>query len=290
MLHLPYTAPKMKIAHLVLAHNLPEQLFRLANKLYHPDADIYVYLDAKADINDYKATVNLKNVYFLKNRINISWCDYSTVKGTLFALEEILKTGIIYSHINFLSGQDYPLKNVNEIHQFLAAGQGKSFMLAHAVQSEWTDGLARTKNFHLGDYDIPGKYRLQSLINSLGIKRKVPGGLTVYGGSQWFMITPKAAGYVIQFLKENKKLVRYFRLTFAPDEIVFPTILMASVFKDEIINNNFRFIEMSPENFRPITLDLSKKEALLNSGMLYARKMDPKLSSTLMSALDETTE
>ena len=83
----------MKIAHLILAHTFPEQLYRLINKLTHPDADIYVYLDAKAGIEEFNTSAALKNVYFLANRIPVYWGNYSMVKATLLAFEEILATG-----------------------------------------------------------------------------------------------------------------------------------------------------------------------------------------------------
>ena len=162
-------------------------------------------------------------------------------------------------------------------------------MCSLSTQTDWVHGVARTKTFHLGDYSFPAKYRVQKLVNSLNIKRKVPGGLTIYGGSQWFTITPQAADYVVQYLKKHKKLAKYFRLTFAADELVFQTILNASPFKNQLVNDNLRYIQMSPQTFRPTVMDISKKDDLLNSGMFFTRKMEPEQSAAIMDVLDVAT-
>ena len=51
----------MRLAHLILAHNNPLQLERLVKRLDHPDADIYIHLDAKTDIKEYKHIKDLPN-------------------------------------------------------------------------------------------------------------------------------------------------------------------------------------------------------------------------------------
>ena len=63
----------MRLAHLILAHNNPQQLERLVKRLNHADADVYIHLDAKAPIAEYETIKDLPNTFFVKKRINVVW-------------------------------------------------------------------------------------------------------------------------------------------------------------------------------------------------------------------------
>ena len=44
----------------------------------------------------------------------MQWGEYSVIEAMLNGLREIIATGIGYSHINLLSGADYPLRPTEE--------------------------------------------------------------------------------------------------------------------------------------------------------------------------------
>jgi hypothetical protein len=119
----------MKLAHLILAHKDPAMLERLVKRLQHKDADIFIQLDSKTDITQFKYIEDIPNTYFIVNRGDIGYCNYSTIAVTLQAMEEILLLKNDYSHINLLSGQDYPLKPIETIQQHFFANAGKSFCI-----------------------------------------------------------------------------------------------------------------------------------------------------------------
>ena len=276
----------MKLAHLILAHNNPLQLERLVKRLYHPDADIYIHLDLKADAALYTQIINnVRNTRFIKKRVNVTWCEYSTIQAEINGFEEILATGITYTHINLLSGNDYPLKSAEHIQEFLFANPGKTFMWYDRIFDDWSHGQARMNNIYLGDYNFPGRYHLSGLLNKILPRRKLPGNLVAYGRSQWLTITPAGAAYALNYVKANPQVARFFRMTWAVDEVFFQTILCNSPLRETIVNDNLRYIVLN-KDYRPVTYTINDGAALLSSGKFYARKFDGNIDSAIFDYLD----
>jgi Core-2/I-Branching enzyme len=278
----------MRLAHLVLAHNNPTQLERLVKRLIYHNTDIYIHLDAKADIKEFIHLQTLENVFFISNRTQVTWADFSMMAATLTSFEEILKTGKNYSHINLLSGHDYPLKRAADIQAFLFKNPDKTFMRYRSIYDEWSETLSRFTKYHLGDYKFPFRFRLQWLMNKLLPAKKLPNGLKPYGFSQWLTITPVCARYVIDYLKENPKVKRFFKLTWGSDELVFQTILLNSNLKDTIVNDHLRYIKFADRGYSPKILTMEDSEILVTSNRFYARKFDPGIDSKILDHLDRT--
>ena len=156
----------MKIAHLILIHENPLQIKRLIKRLAHPDADFYVHIDLKTDINPF-LSLQSQNIKFIVNRVRVRWGAYSIVQATVNGLEEILRTGNIYDYINLMSGQDYPLKSTTEIHCFLENNPNKAFMDTLSIENEWKEAIHRITKYHLSEYTFFGKYTLEKWLNLL---------------------------------------------------------------------------------------------------------------------------
>ncbi|OCX50334.1 hypothetical protein BEL04_21340 [Mucilaginibacter sp. PPCGB 2223] len=277
----------MRLAHLLLIHNDPQQTRRLINRLHHAGADVYIHLDAKTDMAGFESLADIGNVFFIRNRVSVFWGNYSMIEAELNGFDEILATGKQYSHINLLSGQDYPLKSAGEIQQFLFANADKSFMRYFAIPQDWDEPVSRLQKHNFGDFAIPGKHQLQILANRFLPARKLPAGLQIYGRSQWFTITPAGAKFCIDYLKAYPKIQRFFKLTWAADELIFQTILLNSPLRDSVVNDHLRYIRFKRGDSRPHTLTLADVEILTASGKFYARKFDPGVDTTVMDALDD---
>ncbi len=276
----------MKLAHLILAHKDPELLERLVKTLQHENADIFIQLDKKANINDFKHIENIGNTQFISNRVDVGWCCYSTIDATLKGFEQILSLKNDYSHINLISGQDYPLKPVELIQQRFFANPDTTFIhTASIADNEWEDGKARFTKYSFGDFKIPGKYQLQAIANAVLPKRKLPAGLKPYGRSQWLTITPICAQYVIDYLKNNPRVKRYFKTVWAVDEVFFQTILVNSPYKDTLVDYNLRYIELDAGK-RPINYTMADAEKLTATEALFARKFDRAVSTEVLDYLD----
>jgi len=280
----------MRLAHLILVHNNPAQLERLVKRLICPATDIYIHLDKKCAIADYIHLQELENVFFIKARVRITWGNFSVVRATLNSMAEMLNSGNQYSHINLLSGADYPLKNAGTIQDFLFANNNKSFMRYRHVYNEWNESRSRFTLYSLGDYNFPFKYSVQRLLNKFLEERKLPNGLQPYGFSQWFTLTPICVRYVIDYLEKNHRVKRFFRMTWGVDELIFQTILINSHLKDTIVNDHLRYIRFVRKASSPDTLTIADKEILVRSGKFYARKFRDDVDHVILDYLDEVVE
>ena len=277
----------MRIAHLILTYTNPKQTERMIRQLQHNNFDFFIHVDKKFDINPHLYLESLPNVYFIKNRVDVKWAGYSTVAATFECIKEIVATGIKYDFINFLSGQDYPIKTASYIYQFFVENKGKEFLSFRDYENEWTEGLIRMENYFLADFDFKGKHRIENLINTVLPKRKLPNGLKPFGKSMFWMLSPKAAMYVVNTVEKDKKLKDFFFLSWASDEFVFQTILMSSPIKDKIINNNYRYIDWSEGGASPKTLNAGDLEKMIYSNNLFARKFDINTSPEILDIIDK---
>ncbi len=276
----------MRLAHLILAHNNPFQLERLIKRLSTNRADVYIHLDKKSSLSEFKHLSLLPNVFFINNRTDIGWGNYSMVDGTLKSFTEILQSNIEYSHINLLSGHDYLLKPAAELEDFLFANKEHSFLEYLSINNEWQESKERITKYSLGDLKIPFKYTLQKWVNQLLPDRTIPNQMEPYGRSQWMTLTPQAIKYVIEYLKNNSKVLQFFKRTWGVDEVIFQTILLNSSLKDSIINNNLRFIEFEKNAVNPRILTQADATALLDSGKFIARKFSLEHAPEIIQLLD----
>ncbi|MEC5146094.1 beta-1,6-N-acetylglucosaminyltransferase [Chitinophaga sp. 212800010-3] len=277
----------MRIAHLILTYTDPHQTERMIKRLSRENFDFYIHVDKKFDIQPHLFLSELPNVYFIKNRTKVDWAGFSTVMATISCIREIAATGIRYDFINFLSGQDYPIKSAGYINDFLARHPGKQFLYCRDIINEWQEGLIRLQGYYLTTFDFRGKYLVEKLINKILPKRKIPYGLHPYGGSMFWMLSMDAALHVADRMKEDKKLRRFFSFCWGSDEVVFQTILMNSTYKNNVINDNYRYIDWSMGGANPKILNTDDAEKLLQSDMLFARKFNINTNPEILDIIDE---
>ena len=280
----------MRLAHLILAHKNPLQLERLIKALSDANVDIYIQLDGKVSVEAFEHLKKISQVFFIKNRTQIHWGNYSIIQATLNGFEEILATGNTYSHINLLSGQDYPLQSNSSLLHFLFNNIDKTFMHSLSIDDEWQEAQPRIRKYHFGDFMFRGRYRLQAIVNFFMPARKMPANLKPYGRSQWLTITPVCASYLIKYLKEHPEVKKFFRMTWAPDEFIFQTILYNSSFRETMINDNLRYINFIPGEFHPTTITIADKDALLQSGKFFARKFTGESDTEILNYLDRVRQ
>lgn len=276
----------MRLAHLILAFHQPAQLERLVKRLMTPNVDIYIQLDIKANMADFQHLGQLNNVKFVNNRVNVTWGLYSMVEATIQGYKQILASGQSYSHINLISGQDYPLKDAKTIEDFFFANPDKSFMKFKPIFEEWPESIRRITKYDLGDYQFPLRYQLQGILNKIMPDRKTPNGMKPYGFSQWMTITSDAAAYIVNFLDKNFIAKHFFKMTFCVDELIFQTILLNSPYRESIVNDHLRVIKFLKGTYRPRTLLISDAEMLVSSGKFFARKFVTEEDSAILDFLD----
>lgn len=277
----------MKVAHLILTYTNPKLTERLIKRLSHPKFDFYIHVDKKFSIKPYLYLQQYSNVFLVHNREDVRWAGYNTIKATFKCIKEIASTGIKYDYINFISGQDYPIKSADYMVDFFKRNTGKEFIEFESIEENWLEALPRITKYHFVNFTFRGKYSLERLVNLFTPKRKMPGDLKPYGKSMFWILSTECAKYVVDYVESRPQLERFFLFTWGSDEFVFQTILMNSEYKNKLVNNDFRYIDWSAGGSHPKTLTLQDFEALKNTDDLFARKFSATAQSKLLDMLDQ---
>ncbi|MDP4151133.1 MAG: beta-1,6-N-acetylglucosaminyltransferase [Bacteroidota bacterium] len=281
----------MRIAHLILTHKNPAQLERLIKAMDHPAFDFYIHLDRKTPIAPFAHLTQRPNVYMIRKRAAIYWAGWGTIQATLNGFREILAKSASpdggYDYINVMSGQDFPLKSAAHIFQYLRERRGKEFILCDSIEDKWKEAAIRVTRYHFINWRIPGKFRLANLFNKIMPPRKYPLDHKLVGRANWFTLTPAAATYVLDFLKNNPKVVRFFKYVWGADEFIFSTILYNSPFREQIVDNLVYVDWTGQTGGHPRVLGAGDFERLRRTDKLFGRKFDMSADAAIFGMLEE---
>lgn len=108
----------MKAAFLIAAHDQPAHLARLVESLRCDWARIFIHVDRKASVLEYRSRLPRSgDVVVLddENRVRVTWGGFSLVRAMLNLLDASLGSGEHFDRFCFLSGSDFPIKPLHEI-------------------------------------------------------------------------------------------------------------------------------------------------------------------------------
>ncbi len=277
----------MRYAVLIMTYSSPLQTKRLINSLNNGEFDFYVHLDKKIDIETHREILGMPNVYFVDDRIDIKWGGYTLVEAILSGIRFIAATGKKYDFINLISGQDYPLKPVKYISDFLGRNVGKEFILFKDFDTDWIEAKSRIDRYHLTDFTFKGKYKLENFINLITPKRKFPLEVKLYGQEAFWTLSQDCAEYVTNYIDSNPKLSKFLKLTWGSDEFIFQTIIMNSHFKANVVNNHCRLINWPEVGSRPNIYVTADFDRLMATDCLFGRKFDINVDENILDLLDK---
>jgi hypothetical protein len=268
--------------YVVFAHRNPGQVARLVSRLTQADARVLVHVDRASSIYEPLRRSLPNHVEFLRRR-RARWGSYGPIAVALDALRTAIHTPS--GHVVLLSGQDYPVKPVEEIHDRLRELGDRSVMQHERFPVESWASICG------GGYDRLQHYfwistRWERSLPRL--RRTIPGGRWPYGGSMWWALSRSAAELVVRETTDDSKLERYFRTTKLPDEMFFQTILMNSPLADSVINRSSTFALWQRDTYHPAILEKKHIPMLRELPHLFARKFDEEANPGVLDALDAT--
>jgi len=292
----------LKAAYLIIAHHQPEHLARLIKALDCEWAWFFIHIDSKLDTKVYRRLVpEQENIVFLKNpsRCSVNWGGFSIVEAVLFLLSEAYDSGVDFERFCLLSGSDFPIKSLGKIREMFESNV--EYMRVDRKLS-YPEENSHTK--YIRYHYFTDSNSLQDREQSGNIIREPYAKLDLYHGSAWWSLTRKCVDHIIDFLEINPDYTDFHRTTFCPDEIYFHSIVKASPFAENLIHDyenasnekyNSRsnkhgchYIDWNEKNETlPKTLKSGDFYQVINSGMLFARKMDTIHSSSLISDIEE---
>jgi hypothetical protein len=270
----------LRIAYLILCHKHPEQVRYLVERLNSDGISFVIHVDGRSRqmLAQLKGMLSrFENVRFAK-QFRCYWGRFGIVEGTVSCMRKALETPFDYAML--LSGQDYPVTSNAAIKKFLSEHKGKEFIESFSIlqPNRWNqEAEQRAFGFVIG---------FRSRIFRTKWKRKFPLGYVPYGGGQWWCLSREAIEYIVRFVSDNPSFYRYFRFVFAPDELIFQSVLSNSTLARRICWKITYDDWSLPAPPYPKILDESDFEILNNSNWLFARKLDHQRSAKLRALLD----
>ncbi|CAN5266835.1 beta-1,6-N-acetylglucosaminyltransferase [soil metagenome] len=297
---------ELKIVYIVLAHKDPDHFNRLIRKIYSNFSSFYIHIDKKADPNPFKEAIldlSSNKIRFIK-QFDATWGEIGIIKAEILALQEIIKSGDDFDFVILISGQDYPIKSNEFIYNFFLNNKGRNFLeiLPMPFQDRADSGMHRLERYYfkfLGRKYIYPPFKMprslkQKILNFLfGVyfsKRKLPKNLQAYGGEHWWCFSKEAVFYIMKYLKEHPEYLEFHRYSLCADEMFFHTIIgnaSEKEIKDNIVNDDLRYIDWSEGKDSPKILELSDLDLIRKSSKLFARKFDSNVDSEVLNEIDK---
>ncbi len=272
----------MKMAIAIQCHKNVEQLNRLIEFFRDDEIDIYIHVDKKSDIK--QKIKMIKNLYILEESIDVRWGDFSIVESALKLFERIKESKIDYEYIHLISGQDYPIKKLEEFKRFFVDNNKQYVEYAKLPFNTLVRaGVDRYQVYYprwMIDRPENMKKRIirvayrELILRTRIFKRKTDFIEDFYYGSAWFSITGDCMKFILSYIENNKKYIEFFKNSIYPDEMFFQTIIMNSKYSKSIVNNNLRYIDWSEKKASPKTLQYNDIDKALKSKSYFARKID----------------
>ena len=285
----------LRHAYLIAAHDKPAQLRTLLALLNHPDNDIYLHIDRKATgflEDELRAAAPDSRVYFAP-RLDARWGDEVFIDVIVSLLRMACVEEHAYYHL--LSGVDLPLQSQDEIHAFFAAHAGQEFV---DFDSETVDAALlrqRIGRWHIRQPLHPLAKKAHRLMEAcwldlqklLRVDRLKNCDVMFQKGAVWFSITHACAIYALRQADSNRAC---FARSVCADELWLQTALVGSPFMEKRAFSGFgdecaatmRFVDWSEGGRSPRVLRNEDYAALMESGMLFARKFDEAKDSEII--------
>jgi len=280
----------MRVANIIMAYKDPKQIEKMIKAMDHPDLYFFIHLDQKIAMEPFEYLGKLNRVSFINKRTICNWGGFSFVQAVISALEEVLNSTQKFDYFNLMSGQDYPIKPVQQFVSLLKENDGKSFISYDEDHQKdwWSHAVSRYQDYHFTDLSFKGRYFFQRMANAVMAKRKFPLPLKLYGSSisSWWTLHATCAKYLVDFANREQKLKKFMKYTWGADEFFYATILMNSPFKNSIVNDNLRMIKWEEGSANPVILKQKDLNSIITSDKLFARKFDINVDHKIFSDIN----
>ncbi|WFP96867.1 beta-1,6-N-acetylglucosaminyltransferase [Acinetobacter sp. ANC 7201] len=256
----------MKVSFLILSHKVIDHIYKLAFEM--PDANFYVHLDAKIDINFIQKDT-ASNVYFIKNRVDIKWGGFSMIQATL----NLIKYALLHDRNN----EYFHLISADDVFLSRDFTWGNSDIFMECKESKDHQYRMRFDTPHADTQyqrTLLGKALTQLYKN---IDKILPTKEKFYFGSQWFSIRRNELEILMNSITESD--IDFFRKKLCPDEHFFQHLIVKSNLLAKIsTEGNKRFIKFDLSFQRgssPIFLNFLQLMAAKKQNYWFARKVEP---------------
>ncbi|HVQ18414.1 MAG TPA: beta-1,6-N-acetylglucosaminyltransferase [Actinomycetes bacterium] len=305
------------VAYHLETHRNPRQIERLVATLHRwaPDSPIVVSHDRNSEPLNEGAIERNGGVVLPASG---GYSDMSHSRRWLSTVEWLEKHDVAYDWLSNLSGQDYPIRPLDQVHRELSESDADAFVETFDVFDEgetpWGTARGRTRyTFHhrrLGRLSRTQRQVLRPLqvvnrvqpwfrvttATGLTVGRRVDapwgGDLQLRGGSFFTTLRHRAVQHVRRFVDERHDVVDFLDGALAPAEVFFQTALFNGSGDPLAITNDCRrYFDFSETRLNhPRTLTRDDLPRVFASGKDFARKFDASQDVGLLDAVDTHLE
>uniref|UniRef100_A0A8C4HYW0 Xylosyltransferase 1 n=1 Tax=Dicentrarchus labrax TaxID=13489 RepID=A0A8C4HYW0_DICLA len=293
-----FPSKPVRIAFVLVVHGRASRQFqRLFKAIYHTSHYYYIHVDQRSNYLHRQVQVlasQYPNVRVTPWRMATIWGGASLLTMYLRSMADLLAMrDWSWDFFINLSAADYPIRTNNQLVAFLSKYRDMNFIKSHGrdnarfIRKQGLDRLffeCDTHMWRLGD-------------------RKIPEGISVDGGSDWFLLNRMFVEYVINSkddLVTNMK--RFYAYTLLPAESFFHTVLENSAHCESMVDNNLRITNWnrklgckcqykhivdwcgcSPNDFKPA--DFHRFQQTVRP-TFFARKFEASVNQEIVNQLD----
>uniref|UniRef100_A0A6Q2YDP4 Xylosyltransferase 1 n=1 Tax=Esox lucius TaxID=8010 RepID=A0A6Q2YDP4_ESOLU len=291
-------SPPVRIAFVLVVHGRASRQFRrLFKAIYHTLHYYYIHVDQRSNYlhrQVLELASQYPNVRVTPWRMATIWGGASLLTMYLRSMADLIAMrDWTWDFFINLSAADYPIRTNNQLVAFLSKYRDMNFIKSHGrdnarfIRKQGLDRLffeCDTHMWRLGD-------------------RKIPEGISVDGGSDWFLLNRAFVEYVINSrddLVVNMK--QFYTYTLLPAESFFHTVLENSVHCESMVDNNLRITNWnrklgckcqykhivdwcgcSPNDFKPQDFHRFQQTA---RPTFFARKFEASVNQEIVNQLD----
>lgn len=273
----------MDICYILLSHsNVELTKFKIRTLLQDPSASVVMHFDSNKSDKEIKSEFSeFNDRVLIVNQVEIDWGEWGIVDATLQCFFASKELPVQPDYYFLVSGSCFPIKPYKALKNFLKENEGQSFIEAvNAEKERWVyDGIQeeRWQLYHYVNWrHNPNLFsKLIEWQKKLNIKRTIPEGLVPHMGSQWWVLHKSAVEKMWPYF-ENKKVSKFFKRTWVPDELYFQTLAGNLLDESEISSKkNLTFYEFELRGTPKVFHNDHLCKLLNQDNYFFARKLSP---------------
>ncbi|MCZ0960126.1 DUF5928 domain-containing protein [Paracoccus benzoatiresistens] len=270
-----------RIAFILLTHKDPQGVVDQARRLTATGDHVVIHYDRSAPAEEYRlirqSLADEPGVAFAPRRFRCGWGEWSLVAATLSALREAERSFPEATHFYMLSGDCMPIKSAEYARAFLDGDDCDYVEAFDFFDSDWIKTGIKAERLIYRHWfnerkNKPLFYASMNAQRRLGLERKLPRGLQIMIGSQWWCLRRHTVEAILALIDGRPDLVRFFRTTWIPDETFFQTLVAHLVPKDQICRRSPTCL-MFTDYGMPVTFYNDHYDLLIRQDYLFARKI-----------------
>jgi len=278
-----------RIAILIVAHAHPELLDRLVSGLVK-DFDVYLHVDraSRMDLSHFSWASSVKRVRSRRTY----WGAFAVTQAIVDLLRLAYARG--YDRYVLISGQDVPLVSNREIIDYFATHPELDFIQSMPLPSpRLNGGIERiTRVYWHAPYRHSGlKRMLYNLVEyafEAGYRTVLQSKIIVgkfYWGETWFSLRHDTLKGIFAYLDEQPEFTRLFAGSRLGEELFLQTLVRRISPAATLAPDTTTYVDWVTGPEKPRVLDESDIPRLQASSHLFARKVHPVKSATLLTAM-----